>query len=278
MRKLMCRNNCMLFWKGNANLDQCLECNASRWKLDKKNEMDDDIPYFPSKKIPIKTLHYFPLVPRLQRLFMSSKTTANMRWHDEKHVNDEVASHPTDSLAWKKFDEMHPSFASEPRNVRLGLAIDGFNLFGSMSVSYSNWPIVVFPYNLPMWMYMKKPFFMLSLFIPGLEAPKDKIDVCLRPLIEELKMLWEVGIETYNASKNHNFMMRAAVLWTISDFLAYADLSGWSTKGKWDCPSCNKYTSSLYLRYGMKTCYTCHRKFLPINHKWRYDRRHFDGT
>ena len=98
---------------------------------------------------------------------------------------------------------------------------------------------------------MKKPFFMLSLLIPGPETPKDKIDVCLRPLIEELKMLWEVGIETYDTSKNHNFMMHAAVLWTISYFPAYADLSGWSTKGKWDCPSCNKYTSSLYLRYGM---------------------------
>ena len=98
-------------------------------------------------------------------------------------MNDGVTRHPADSLAWKKFDEMHPSFASEPRNVRLGLAIDGFNLFGSMSVSYSNWPIVVFPYNLPMWMCMKKPFFMLSLLIPGPETPKDKIDVCLRPLI-----------------------------------------------------------------------------------------------
>ena len=127
-------------------------------------------------------------------------------------------------------------------------------------------------------MCMKMPFFMLSLLIPGLEAPKDKIDVCLWPLIEKLNVLWEVGIETYDASKNHNFMMHAAVLWTISDFPTYVDLFGWSTKGKWACPSCNKYTSSLYLRYGMKTCYMYHRKFLPINHKWRYDRRHFDGT
>ena len=83
-----------------------------------------------------------------------------------------------------------------------------------------------------MWMCMKKLFFMLSLLILSLEAPKDKIDVCLRPLIEELKVLWEVGIETYDAPKNHNFIMCVAVLWTISDFSAYVDLSGWSTKGK----------------------------------------------
>ena len=28
----------------------------------------------------------------------------------------------------------------------------------------------------------------------------------------------------------------------------------------------------------MKTCYMCHRKFLLINHKWHYDRCHFDDT
>ena len=28
----------------------------------------------------------------------------------------------------------------------------------------------------------------------------------------------------------------------------------------------------------MKTFYMCHRKFLPINHKWRYDKCHFNGT
>ena len=45
--------------------------------------------------------------------------------------------HPMDSLAWKKFDNVHPSFALGPQNVRLGLASDGFNLFGNMSISYN---------------------------------------------------------------------------------------------------------------------------------------------
>ena len=34
--------------------------------------------------------------------------------------------------------------------------------------------------------------------------------------------------------------MRASILWTINDFPAYANLSGWSTKGKFACPICNK--------------------------------------
>ena len=28
----VCKNNCMLFWKDNDNLDNCVKCGASRWK------------------------------------------------------------------------------------------------------------------------------------------------------------------------------------------------------------------------------------------------------
>lgn len=57
--------------------------------------------------------------------------------------------HPRDSQAWKTFDSLHPEFAADPRNVRLGLATDGFNPFGAMSISYSIWPVILIPYNRP---------------------------------------------------------------------------------------------------------------------------------
>ncbi|KAM3238171.1 hypothetical protein P3L10_013201 [Capsicum annuum] len=38
--------------------------------------------------------------------------------------------------------------------------------------------------------------------------------------------------------------MHVAVLWTINDFPAYGNLSGWSTKGYMACPTCNKDASS----------------------------------
>ncbi|NAW44972.1 hypothetical protein FGF76_23525, partial [Salmonella sp. gx-f4] len=53
-------------------------------------------------------------------------------------------------------------------------------------------------------------------------------DIYLQPLIEKLKQLW-AGVETYDVLKKENFNLRAALLWTINDFLAYANLSGWST-------------------------------------------------
>ncbi|RVW21982.1 hypothetical protein CK203_110263 [Vitis vinifera] len=89
------------------------------------------------KKIPAKVLCYFPLKPRLQRLYMSSKTASHMKWHVDGRMEGEMMRHPVDSLAWKNFDNVHPSFALEPQNVRLGLASDGFNPFGNMSISYS---------------------------------------------------------------------------------------------------------------------------------------------
>ncbi|XP_050915202.1 uncharacterized protein LOC127130179 [Lathyrus oleraceus] len=66
---------------------------------------------------------------------------------------------------------------------------------------------------------------MLSLLIPGPQSPGNDIDVYLQPLIEELKKLWELGVDTYDASKNQTFKIRATLLWTISDYPGYAMLS-----------------------------------------------------
>ena len=41
---------------------------------------------------------------------------------------------------------------------------------------------------------------MLSLLILGLIALGNDIDIYLQPLIDELNDLWEVGVETYDAS------------------------------------------------------------------------------
>ncbi|XP_016195511.1 uncharacterized protein LOC107636523 [Arachis ipaensis] len=126
-------------------------------------------------------------------------------------------------------------------------------------------------------MCMKPEYFMLSLLIPGPQSPGKDIDVYLQPLIEDLKLLWEIGVETYDASKNETFQMRAALLWTINDFPAYAMLSGWSTKGKLACPCCNKNTSYLQLKHSRKTFYMDQHVFLPMDHPWRTNTRSFNG-
>ena len=71
--------------------------------------------------------------------------------------------------------------------------------------------------------------------------------------------------------------MHAALLWTISDFPTYANLSGWSTKEEKACLSCNKDTCLVRLKNGRKWCYMGHRRFLPLEHKFRHNKRSFDG-
>jgi len=80
---------------------------------------------------------------------MSSKIVEHMRWHASKSTNEDILKHPRDSKAWETFDLKHPQFASYPRNVRLGLATNGFNPYDNLSTSYSIWPVVLIPYNLP---------------------------------------------------------------------------------------------------------------------------------
>ncbi|XP_020271111.1 uncharacterized protein LOC109846297 [Asparagus officinalis] len=266
----------MLFWKSEEGLDTCQRCGASRWKLDKHGK--EIKRKANGKKIPQKTLRYFPLKPRLQRLYMSSKTASDMRWHHERQVEDGVMRHPADSEAWKNFNELHESFVEEPRNVRLGLASDGFQPFTNSKVYYSIWPVLLVPYNLPPWMCMKQSNFILSMLIPGSTGPGDAIDTYLQPLIEELKELWASGVRTYDVSLRQNFILRATLIWTINDFPAYANLSGWSTKGKLACPCCNKHTHSIRLSNGGKQCYMRHRRYLDENHNWRKDRKLFDST
>ena len=113
-----------------------------------------------------------------------------------------------------------------------------------MSVAYSTWPVVLINYSRPPWMSMKPEYFMLSLLIPGPSSPRNKIDIYLQPLVDELKDLWDIGLETYDAFTKQSFRMHIALTGIVSDFLAHSMMSGRSTKGRWPCPCCNHDTCS----------------------------------
>ena len=197
-----------------------------------------------------------------------------MVWHNTGTSTDGMMYHPVDGKSWQEFDKRYPEFAKEPRNVRLGLAADGFNPFGNFNNNYSIWPVILTTYNTPPWICMKESSFMLTLLIPGPRSPAKDIDVYLRPLVDELKMLWAEGVQMRDASTNTVFNMRAMLLWTINDFPTRSSLSGWSGQGYLACPTCNEDTSSIYVTN--KMCYVGHRRFLNINHSWR-ESLLFDG-
>ncbi|XP_021755281.1 uncharacterized protein LOC110720552 [Chenopodium quinoa] len=229
-----CPKGCMLFWKEDVNLFNCRVCGSERYSKTSKGSL-----------VPLKVLIYFPITPRLQRLFATKNISAEMTWHANNPRVGNTMAHPCDSDAWKHLDKTFPEFASEPRNVRLGLCTDGFAPHVKFGGQYSCWPVILTPYNLPPSMCMKRQFMFLSLLVPGPKNPKGNLDVYMQPLIEELKKLWDVGANTFDLSKQQNFTMRAAVLWTINDFPAYGMLSGWSTAGKKACPYCLDKSKAL---------------------------------
>jgi len=87
---------------------------------------------------------------------MRANTSEYMRWHKEGLVEDGKIRHPANSMAWKHVDQQFEDFALDPCNVRLGLASDGFNPFGVLNVTYTTWPVILIPYNLPPWLCLKQ--------------------------------------------------------------------------------------------------------------------------
>ncbi|XP_071695093.1 uncharacterized protein [Rutidosis leptorrhynchoides] len=230
----VCKYDCCLFWKEHANDETCHVCGVSRWK-------DKDTS---GKKVPHKVMRYFPLTPRLRRLYKSRFTANHMTWHASGQSTEaNKMHHPVDGTAWKNFNAKYPDFASEPRNVRLGLAVDGFNPFSDIGSTYSMWPVVL------------------------TTSPGKDMDVFLRPLVDELKVLWSTGAKTNDAATKTSFTMRAMLLWTINDFPARSSLSGWSGQGYKACPTCNVDTPSQHVL--SKIIYFGHRMYLKRNHKLR---------
>ncbi|GJX97837.1 hypothetical protein Tco_0353635 [Tanacetum coccineum] len=130
-----CEHDCCLF-RGEVNKDLqfCPVYNTSRWK-------DSDTP---GKKVPRKVLRYFPIIPRLQRLYKSRHTAKDMIWHATgKCTEPGKMQHPVDGGAWKKFDMKYPDLQNRTRNVRLRVVCDGSIVQQTLVRRYSMWPVLL---------------------------------------------------------------------------------------------------------------------------------------
>jgi hypothetical protein len=95
----LCPNFCMIYYLENAEMTECMTCGHSRYKP--RTDMGKNLMAY-------KKLRYFPITPRLQRLFMSPRTAEHMIWHQSHNTVDGVMVHPFDGEAWKHFDNVHP--------------------------------------------------------------------------------------------------------------------------------------------------------------------------
>nr|AAU90144.1 putative polyprotein [Oryza sativa Japonica Group] len=131
-------------------------------------------------------------------------------------------------------------------------------LYREMSSGHSTWPITMCIYNLPPWLCMKRKYIMMPIIIQGPKQPGNDIDVYLRPLVEDLKLLWKKeGVPVWDEDKQEEFN---------------------SNKGYKVCTHCMDETESTYLKHCRKVVYMGHRRFLAANHPVRKKGKHFEHT
>ncbi|XP_056688671.1 uncharacterized protein [Spinacia oleracea] len=249
-----CPNDCILYRKEYASLESFPECHVSRYK---------------QNKVPAKVMWYFPIIPRFRRLFSVPEEAKNLTWHvdSDGREKDGMLRHPADSPQWVKIDKDFPDFGAEPRNLRLALATDGMNPHDNQRSTHSTWPVILMIYNLPPTLCMKRMYMMLSTLISGPKQPGHDIDVYLAPLVEDLKLLWESGVEVFDAHHKEYFNLKAMLFGTINDFPAYGNLSGYSVKGYNGCPICDENTSSIRIPSSNKIVYMIFKKVQGLNVK-----------
>ena len=270
-----CDKGCMLFRGQHAEAIRCPKCGGPRFHDETR------------RKIPVKVLRHFPLIPRLQRMFRSPSISKLMLWHSENSGNregrDNLVRHPCDLKAWRHFHEnVDASFGDDPRNVHFALAVDGVNPFKQTRSTWSTWPVTLLNYNLPPWLCTKKFFIILTLLIPGKQSvTSEHLDVYLEPLAKELLQLWG-GVSAYDVLKdvgNREFTLRGMLLWTIHDYPGYGAVGGFSHQGYAGCPYCG---SDLGVEHSLelgKQTYGGTRRWLDPNHAYRSAemKDHFNG-
>jgi hypothetical protein len=186
--------------------------------------------------------------------------------------------HPTDGSQWITIDREFPEFADDARNLRFALSTDNMNPFGEQSSGHRTWPITLCIYNLPPWLCMKRKFIMMPVFIQGLKQPGNDIDVYLRPLVDELLLLWNsTGVCVWDEYKQEHFNLRALLFVTINDWPALSNLSGQSNKGYNACTHCFDDIKVVFLKKCRKVVYMGHRRFLLANHALIKKGKHFKG-
>ncbi|KAL0287726.1 UNVERIFIED_CONTAM: hypothetical protein Sangu_2681000 [Sesamum angustifolium] len=177
------------------------------------------------------------IVRKLGVLVESTKIKFPKPWARENNVACQSPGgggsmcYPSDVEAWRYFDWTHPDFVAEPHNVRLGLYTYGFVPHRYYGHTYTCWSVIATQYNLPTGMCMSSEYMFLMMLITGPSNSKYLIDAYLEPLIEELQILWHVGVLTRDSAKDETFTMRTALICIVNVLPTYGMASGWSTAG-----------------------------------------------
>jgi hypothetical protein len=93
------------------------------------------------------------------------------------------------------------------------------------------------------------------------------MDVFLEPLMKDMKILWETGVQMLDEYHKDSFTLRAIIFVTINDYPALFTLLG-KFKEKVGCAVCIDGTAYVSLTASKKIVYMRHRCFLLEGHRY----------
>jgi hypothetical protein len=110
---------------------------------------------------------------------------------------------------------------------------------------------------------------MLTILVSGPKQPGDRIDVYLRPLVDDLKILWKPGVpEVWDEYKHEEFTMHGMLFTTINDNPTQRNLYGQSKRKGAACPHCLEDSCTIWLRHSNKYVFMGHHRFLGKKHPY----------
>jgi hypothetical protein len=125
-----------------------------------------------------------------EALVCKQKGVRIVAMHKEKHKQDAgMIRHPGDATQWQNIDSRNLKFVKDLRNIRIVMSTDGMNPLMNNN-THSTWLIVLMILNLPHWLCNKRKYIMMSGLIPGPHQPGNDINTYFRPLVQDLKVLW----------------------------------------------------------------------------------------
>lgn len=128
-------------------------------------------------------------------------------------------------------------------------------------------------YNVPPWQTIRNGHIFLVMIIPG-PRQVSNADAYLRLIVDELKVLWEDGVQVQDMSREvddgRSFLLRAILLWTMHDYARYTFISKMQTKGHRACPVCWRGLVAQRSKALQKMLYAGNFwRHLPEDHEFR---------
>ena len=160
--------------------------------------------------IPSKSFTYFPIGPRIVRMFESPVYSELIQTHASSLQDEpEIVCDIQQSTMWKEAYGSDGIFKGDGRGIALALCADGVNPFHINRVQYSMCPLVMSLLNLPRHLRYQFSNLLLVGIIPGPKEPQN-MNIYLDILVDELLELNTTRI--YDAHLGEVFDLNVRIL------------------------------------------------------------------